>query len=514
VNRYCERLGIKVPRLEDSLAKRDARLFHLMVVVLLEHGQPMTLEQIVARLEAAGVRPGYGGTRSTDLVDSLKKAWHGMEPVYRDARGRYGVNLDSSELDLLLWQLRLRPGRHDSTLLPPPPPDPVAPPDTVPLSQEEVEAALEGRSSWAMGSLRPAAAVLEAFGSPKSIGDVRGILEELMPEGPPLSPVTVASWRATLITVDPRGRLQLNADSPDLPRLRQAIRRLSQPVLIRRLREAHWAARYAEIDRINEQEERKEELEAARLRRAVLRVVPARRNIQAASLLDVGTRTIKTMIGEELADLPTLLDAFDIVAGIAVRDALVSLGLDADRWRLVDLGPPQKTITINRRGRTLRLTEELVLRSTTGIGRPLGDPARIAAYLARGERGRLVRRLESDVKALHALYRFGVLHRSVRVRWGFLDEMIAVRDWAHPGDLSVHAVLRKAAELQAPVDIVTGSAPGWADPWARARRVRVTALLDRQRIALVTDGSTEYQIALDEIQDLRAAPPDASERRH
>ena len=74
MNRYCERLGIKVPRLEDSLAKRDARLFHLMVVALLEHGQPMTLEQIVARLKAAGVRPGYGGARSTDLADSLKKA--------------------------------------------------------------------------------------------------------------------------------------------------------------------------------------------------------------------------------------------------------------------------------------------------------------------------------------------------------------------------------------------------------------------------------------------------------
>jgi hypothetical protein len=100
------------------------------------------------------------------------------------------------------------------------------------------------------------------------------------------------------------------------------------------------------------------------------------------------------------------------------------------------------------------------------------------------------------------------------VRWGFLDEMIAVRDWALPGDLSVYGVLRRAAELQAPVDIVTGSAPGWADPWARARRVRVAALFDRQRIALVTDRSAEYQIALDEIQDLRAAPPDASKRQH
>jgi hypothetical protein len=119
-----------------------------MVVALLEHGQPMTLEQIVARLEGAGVRPGYGGARSTDLADSLKKAWHGMDPVHRDAQGRYGVNLDSGELDLLLWLLGLRPGRHDSTPFPPPPRDPVAPPDTVPLAQEEVEAALEGRSPW------------------------------------------------------------------------------------------------------------------------------------------------------------------------------------------------------------------------------------------------------------------------------------------------------------------------------------------------------------------------------
>lgn len=56
--------------------------------------------------------------------------------------------------------------------------------------------------------------------------------------------------------------------------------------------------------------------------------------------------------------------------------------------------------------------------STTGIGRPLGDAARMRAHLAARDQTRLRRRVEADLEALYALYRYGVLHRYVRLRWG------------------------------------------------------------------------------------------------
>ncbi len=147
---------------------------------------------------------------------------------------------------------------------------------------------------------------------------------------------------------------------------------------------------------------------------------------------------------------PEALSGFDPLAGLHIRETLQGLHLDPDRWRLVDLRPPQKSRRINRAGRTLTITPELLICGTTGIGRPLGDPDKVTQYLARGEAGKLTRRLESDVKALYAFY-------------------------------------RRALQAGAPVDIVVGSARGWADPWSRARRVEVVQI--EPRVVTVREGA-------------------------
>lgn len=43
-------------------------------------------------------------------------------------------------------------------------------------------------------------------------------------------------------------------------------------------------------------------------------------------------------------------------------------------------------------------------------------------------------------------------------------------DWALPGEPHFHEILERAREAGAPVELVVGAAPGWADPWSRARR--------------------------------------------
>jgi hypothetical protein len=208
---------------------------------------------------------------------------------------------------------------------------------------------------------------------------------------------------------------------------------------------------------------------------AVLRAVPTDSRPQAASVLDPEAHSVTTLTGEAMTELPAQLNRYDFLVGLQVRPALHLLGLDPSRWELEDLGTVRKTIRINRSRRTLRVTPEMLIAASTGISRPLGEPRKIAAYLATNQRTRLVRRLESDVKALHAFYRYGVLHRWVRLRWGFLDEMLPVW-WGPRGAEDLETILTRAASTGAAVELVVGSAPGWEDPWRRAQRGAVVGI--------------------------------------
>ena len=79
---------------------------------------------------------------------------------------------------------------------------------------------------------------------------------------------------------------------------------------------------------------------------------------------------------------------------------------------------------------------------------------------------------EADAKSLYALYQYGRLHGCVRLRWGFLDEMLPA-PWVHRNESTLYHLLKDAYERQLALEVVVGSAPGWADPWARARRAFV-----------------------------------------
>ena len=89
-NRYRERAGLTVvPRVEDVLARDGVKLFHVMVVTLLERGGPMTCEEIAGRLTDAGATvllapgPRSESFRPTDSGPSLLPA--GSRMNYRSA---------------------------------------------------------------------------------------------------------------------------------------------------------------------------------------------------------------------------------------------------------------------------------------------------------------------------------------------------------------------------------------------------------------------------------------------
>jgi hypothetical protein len=97
------------------------------------------------------------------------------------------------------------------------------------------------------------------------------------------------------------------------------------------------------------------------------------------SILDLRSREIRSLTESVRAEAAAALKGFDVVYGLDVRETLAALGLDALDFRLFDLRPPRKSVGLNRAGKTLHVTPELVIASSTGIGHPLSDPVKVAS---------------------------------------------------------------------------------------------------------------------------------------
>jgi hypothetical protein len=88
---------------------------------------------------------------------------------------------------------------------------------------------------------------------------------------------------------------------------------------------------------------------------------------------------------------------------------------------------------------------------------------------------------------------------------GFLDEKIPA-PWVHSDEPTLYTLRRLAYELNAPLEIVAGIAPGWADPWSRVQRVHVEKDQRGWPFWLVTEGG--FVIDEKEVQLARWAGAD------
>lgn len=71
-NPYCDALGISVPNLEVAKDKRDANYYSLLIVALLERGEPITLGEAAQRFEEAGVAPWEESLASLKRCKAMK----------------------------------------------------------------------------------------------------------------------------------------------------------------------------------------------------------------------------------------------------------------------------------------------------------------------------------------------------------------------------------------------------------------------------------------------------------
>jgi len=467
-NPSCRKLGIATPDLALVKQHREANTYALLIVALLERGVPMTLVEVAERFAEAGVAP-----RDRALL-SLKRCKPARPPVYRDGE-HYALDLDDDELAFWLFRLDLRERRVAA-------PRPAAAPDEAPprpgvherLSPDELAAAWHGNAPSSFSSQRLAIAILDAHGGVMAAEEVIAFANTHAGTRR-LSHESAQYWRTGApVRVLPDGRWMLDSGHELVAPARSAVR---DRVEMQR----KWAACRqdgVEIEAIIRESERRRAEHAAQLahlRRVVVHAFPADRPI-AAVLVDVAERRVDGFVAQDdaawLDDVRERLAGYDVIAGLGVREIVRGLGFDSGERRLVDLGPPQKSFKLNQRGRTLKITTALLVQGSCGISRPLADAATLRAYVRAGDRARLLRRLQADAKSLLWLYEYGRLHGAVRLRWGYLDEMF-VAPWVHWDENRLSHLCKLAMELGVALEVVAGSAPGWAEPWSRLRRCTV-----------------------------------------
>src|SRR5260370_11526542 len=441
-NPYWEAVATPVPRLERAKERADAHYYPLLIVPLLERGERMPLAEAARRFEAEGTAP------AGRALASLKRCKPARLPIYRDGN-LYALDPFDDEVDLWEFRLGVGPAKVPELRIGRPDPDPLPSPD-VPLTVAALdEAWREGvPNSWS--ALRVAICVLDAHRKPMPPEDVLAFVR-VRSRWSLLSADSAQYWRlGSAVRVCENGSWELDNGHTALPSARQAAR--ERIAMVRRWAQLRPDPAVIEANRKRFEREREANAEQlARMRRVLIHGFPAQKPA-AVVLADVDRREIATFMGEEISAARSKLAEYDIIAAVDVRGLLRSLKFEPGARRLAELGPPQKTWQLNRRGRTLRITTGLLVQSSCGISRPFADDTVLRRYLRDGDDSKLRRRLEADAKSLFALYQYGRLHGAVRLRWGFLDERLSA-PWGHRDDRTPPDLVRRADAIGPPLPL-------------------------------------------------------------
>jgi hypothetical protein len=451
--------------LELAAAQPDANFYSLLLVVLLERGAPVTLQEAATRFEEAGV-----GTAKAALA-SLKRCRPARAPIYRDGE-RYALDPYDEEADLWAFRLGLKQPRVPSLRVVRPEVEwgPL-PSSSSPLTVAHLDEAWKWGIPGDISAQRLALCVLDAHQEPMRPEDVVAfVAERAQGYATRLSMDSAQYWRSGAVRMTEDGRWATNPSHAALVSARRAI--ANQIEMLRRRERPHFDPAVAAANAKQHEKKRAVHRDMlAKLRRVLVYAFPDK-NPEAVVLIDIATREMHTRVGQEIAEVAAQLADYEMIVGLDVRALLRTLGFDPGTRRLGELSAAQKSRTLNKRGRKLKITTTLLIQGSCRISRPLGDPQQLRAYLRDGAHRQLRRRLEANAKSLFALYQYGCLHGAVRLCWGFVDELIDA-PWVHRDERMLDDLKKQAIERGAPLEVVVGTAPGWEDPWSRMQRVYV-----------------------------------------
>lgn len=468
----------------DVLRKRP---FELMVLALAEAARPLSYDEIAEHLARRG--------RPLSVV-TLQKAWHGKPPIQKNAEGQFVLAPESFPhiWDRFVWNIERELGLIPAAArnLPTPPKLDLE----SPISRAELEIAFAEPVPGLVSSGQLIGLVLEAVGRPLAEPEVEAEMNRLglrLRTGSlaacghnPNSPVRRTPERTW--TVD--ASLALMREAREFVRKRVARKRQFD----------HWKV---------ESEQRTAELQAqiraakarhARASKCIVRTFWLGEQFVAGAVLDPDAHSVRSV--HDASELRRLVEACDVVIALDPRIELDRLGIEVGDRDLVSLRPPIKSKKLNRAGRILKISPELVYQGTIGRSNSLYDARKLAAYQRAGQIGKIERRLLSDAKALHDVYAYGNMHGYLRLRWGFLREIVPVQFGSSWRGL-LEDELKKAYLEGALVDVVLFSPPGWSDPWSRAMRCRIR---NRGHFDATFESEGQViQVSLEDIYALRLA---------
>ena len=471
MNTPCKILEIDVPRLEEVRNHREATTYSLLLVALLESGEPMTLVQVAKRFEQAGVAP------FEKALISLKRSRPGRAPVYRNG-DLYSLDPYDDNLDLWAFRLGLRPSKASRlqaaevplpTLprVPPPEPEPVPGLD-VPVTPAELEEAFTGAALGSWSTQRLACLLLEAHGEPMHREQASDRLSRYTPYHR-LRADWPNRWTYGGVREDEDGFWTFFPDHPQVASARKALRerltKLRAEGRPRREIEVEQRADLSAKLKARREEERRT-FEA--LRRCLLFAFPRNRPAWIVRL-DLATREMRFFEQAGFSALRSDLEPYEWIGALEVRPLLGHLGFDPGVRHLAELGPPQKTLAIAGR-RPLKITAQAMIRGCSNVVKPLGDEKKMLQYLDQGKDLLLKRQLAKATRSLYGLYHYCKLHGAARVTRGDVDEMIRV-PWVHRVEWTLYDLKQQAFEHNLEIEAALGPSLSLEDPWRGSHRL-------------------------------------------
>ncbi|MBI4864579.1 MAG: hypothetical protein HY815_30635 [Candidatus Riflebacteria bacterium] len=496
--KWCDVLGIAPPSPDDILRSgRSVNLHQLMVVALLERGTPATLEELAAQLRRAGAGRL---TRHGDLEESIVKAWKGGLPIYRTLAGAYALDLYCTELRIVLRDLRVDVSPPGPQAIPdrgvdPAPVEPGPGPD-VPLSEEEVDAALRGISLISFSLKRAVAALIDSAGRPLATPELVRRLKALNVFYLHEEKLLGMSGSDLLMSCED-GLLELVTEGEALAAMRKAVRSIGIPAMQRRRRAEEERLAFEAADRARAERVRVRALRPDPPRRAVVHFTGEPGAPLQVAVVDAASLQITLLENPDARSLRSALERFEEIAGHRVHGPAEWSGL-VDERRCIELMPAGRT-TRSRAGRAVALSLAKVCRASVNFRADPADPER-APF-----RARLAvdpERLTREALALTALLRYGLLHEGVRVARGATGAELPVW-WPGKRDPRLREILELARDERRRLELsVVDRFEPWR-PFARSWSATVLELDFRWVTLRTAEHAPPLALEIRDIVDVR-----------
>ncbi len=373
---------------------------HQMVAALRERQGPMSLAELVGRLERAGTSLPEGEL-------SLRKAWKRQGPIRERLDGC--LELDPDHQDFERFQRHLAEAIPGPPAPAPPPPPPI-PQGPVTTAELQAPAGYAVRWSDNLSLPRRLTLCLVARGGRARLED---LLADLALYGEPVErdpdKLRFPGHRSGIQLQE--GALVIDPSGPEALAASEAFRKWWLPQARNlALQDSGRADRAAIREAVHRKKEEHHKW-FAHATRALLRL-SWHGNEVAGCLMDLPSRRIRRFAPQVRWTLEEALEGTEIVVGLDPRGVFERLDLAPEGHRFVNLTPPFRTIIVDER--RIQVPLEEAVRMT--IDSPLTAPEELGRLWGCGDINGVLDRLAGDLDVLHALYRYGIIHGAVRRR--------------------------------------------------------------------------------------------------